>query len=52
MQKSKNAVERIQAGELDPAIVRDIMGYVIYRLNQAGANNVAKPKSKQILGTS
>jgi transcriptional regulator with XRE-family HTH domain len=42
----KDAVERTQAGELDPAVIRDIVSYALYKLNQAGANNAAKLKSK------
>ena len=42
----KVAVERVQAGDLDLAIVRDIVSYAIYKLNGAEAGNVAKPKPK------
>jgi DNA-binding Xre family transcriptional regulator len=44
----KDAVERTQAGELDPAVIRDIISYAVYKLNQAGAANAAttNPKSR------
>jgi transcriptional regulator with XRE-family HTH domain len=32
----KGAVERAQAGQLDPAVIRDIVSYALYKLNQAG----------------
>ena len=32
----KDAVERVQAGALDPAVVKDIVSYALYKLNQAG----------------
>jgi transcriptional regulator with XRE-family HTH domain len=42
----RDAVERTRAGELDPAVIRDIVSYALYKLNQAGANNATKSKSK------
>ena len=46
----KDAVERTQAGELDPTVIRDIISYALYRLNQAEANHAVKPKSKSKSG--
>jgi transcriptional regulator with XRE-family HTH domain len=45
----KDAVERTRAGALDPAVVRDIVSYALYKLNQAGAANVAtkSPRSRK-----
>ena len=31
----KDAVKRVQAGELDPAVVSDIVSYALYKLNRA-----------------
>lgn len=36
----KDAVERVEAGVLDPAVLRDIVSYALYKLNTAGADNV------------
>ena len=36
-----DAVERVKAGQLDPAVLRDIVSYALFKLNTSGANNVA-----------
>src|SRR5512133_2917435 len=33
----KDAMKRVKAGELDPAVVRDIVSYALYKLNTSGA---------------
>jgi transcriptional regulator with XRE-family HTH domain len=37
----QQAVERVEAGELDPGVVRDIVNYAFYKLNSSGARNVS-----------
>ena len=37
----REAVERVQSGQLDPAVLRDIVSYALYKLKQSGENNVA-----------
>ncbi|MGE5375918.1 MAG: helix-turn-helix domain-containing protein [Bacteroidota bacterium] len=37
----RDAMERVQAGELDPAVVRDIVSYALYKLKTSGDTNVA-----------
>jgi transcriptional regulator with XRE-family HTH domain len=36
----KDATERVKAGQLDPAVVRDIVSYALYKLNTSGDHNV------------
>jgi transcriptional regulator with XRE-family HTH domain len=36
----KDATERVKAGVLDPAVVRDIVSYALYKLNTSGDHNV------------
>jgi transcriptional regulator with XRE-family HTH domain len=39
----RDALERVQAKALDPAVVRDIVSYALFKLNQPGVNsNVTK----------
>ena len=47
-----DAVERTRAGQLDPAVIRDIVSYALYKLNQAGAKNVSnsKPRTRRKSG--
>src|SRR5690349_2204481 len=48
-QELTDAVERVRAGSLDPNVIKEIVSYARYRLNQAGAPNVATkpPRSRK-----
>ena len=48
-QELADAVERVRAGNLDPNVIKEIVSYARYRLNQAGVANVATntPKSRK-----
>ena len=35
----KDAAERVKAGQLDPAVLRDIVSYALYKLNSSGVRN-------------
>lgn len=43
----KDAVERVQAGALDPAVLRDIVSYALYKLKPSGDTNVINKRAKQ-----
>ena len=36
----KDATERVKAGHLDPAVLKDIVSYALYKLNSSGDGNV------------
>lgn len=42
----KDAVERVQAGALEPAVIRDIVSYALYKLNSSGETSSAATTSK------
>ena len=42
----KDAMKRVKAGELDPAVVRDIVSYALYKLNTSGATDAANIGTK------
>ena len=42
----KDAVERVQAGALEPAVIRDIVSYALYKLNSSGETSNAATTSK------
>lgn len=43
----KDATERVRAGQLDPAVIRDILSYAMFKLNQAGAKDATtKPGAR------
>ncbi len=48
-QELADAVERVRAGNLDPNVIKEIVSFAHYKLNQAGAVNVATkpPKSRK-----
>src|SRR5262245_38088524 len=43
----RDAVDRVKGGRLDPAILRDIVSYALYKLNSSGANNVRNKQSRR-----
>jgi len=45
----KDATKRVVSGQLDPAVLRDIVSYALYKLNSSGAQDVtvAKPGKKR-----
>lgn len=44
----KDAAERVQSGALDPAVLKDIVSYALYKLNGAGEINVSRANSENV----
>lgn len=43
----KDATERVKAGVLDPAVLRDIVSYALYKLNTSGDGNVTATATRR-----
>lgn len=47
----KDATERVKAGVLDPAVLRDIVSYALYKLNTSGDGNVTATATRRTKST-